>query len=177
MKITNLRNQICGGAWFKIEKPSDSVLYAEQEFWAGWQQTPASSVHPPKLLIKWQAILDIGVEFPMTDKAPNYFCHFPLLWNFPVSDLPMPRFSWSLHPHHFPVAPAFAKQRSRVPAAKCHMRLLTGNYLCWFSHSGRAAWQVLVTQSSTWFIAGREWRLPTATLAGNMTQKGSNIKS
>lgn len=33
LKIANLKNQICGGVWFKMEKPSDFVLCAEQEFW------------------------------------------------------------------------------------------------------------------------------------------------
>lgn len=32
LKIANLKNQICGGVWFKMEKPSDFVLCAEQEF-------------------------------------------------------------------------------------------------------------------------------------------------
>lgn len=54
-----------------MEKPSDFVLCAEQEFWVGWQQTSASSVQSSKLLIKWQAILDFGIEFPMTDKPLN----------------------------------------------------------------------------------------------------------
>lgn len=32
LKITNLKNQICGGVWFKMEKPSDSVLNADRNF-------------------------------------------------------------------------------------------------------------------------------------------------